>query len=196
MDETRTTGAREPGVIWDADFDPAVKTYFLWSTTIILTITIVGIPIAIVYHLIGRVLIGKYLESIGCALTTRTLEVRKGVLNKLESTIPLERITDLQMFQGPIMRHFGLRGFKVETAGQSAGPGGSLVNIIGIVDAAAFRKRVLDQRDTLASPHRRPDPHDEAPRIATPGEQTELLREIRDTLGRIETHMHRGEGPA
>jgi len=180
----------EPSVLWDADFDPKIKTYYLWSTTLILCITIIGIPFAIVYLILGNWLITKHIENLGCTLSERTLEIKKGILNKTESTIPLEKITDLQMFQGPIMRHFGLRGFKVETAGQSAGPaGGSLVNMIGIVDAVEFRKMVLDQRDRLASGGQTSVA---APAISAPAASdgsAEILGEIRDVLVRIESKM-------
>ncbi len=176
----------EERILWDADFDPKVKPYYLWSTSIILCLTIVGIPLAIVYVIIGNWLIAKHLANLGCTLNERTLEIKKGIMNKTESTIPLEKITDLQMFQGPIMRHFGLRGFKVETAGQSSGPGGSLVNIIGIVDAVEFRKSVLDQRDRLAQGSKStPDQTSPEPT----NQQSEVLTEIRDLLVKIESKL-------
>lgn len=179
----------EPVILWDADFDPKVKPYYMWPNTIILCITVVGIPIAIVYLILGNWLISKHLENLGCTLNERTLEIKKGILNKTESTIPLEKITDLQMFQGPIMRHFGLRGFKVETAGQSSGPGGSLVNMIGIVDAAEFRKKVLDQRDRLASGGQTAVAPPAVSAPAASDGSAEILSEIRDVLVRIESKM-------
>jgi putative membrane protein len=81
-------------------------------------------------------------------LTTRDLKVHRGVLNREEKAIPLEKITDLAVFQGPIMRHFGLKGIRVETAGQSTGPG-ALVAIIGIEDTDGFHDMVLSQRDRI-----------------------------------------------
>jgi len=189
--------SRDPDTLWDATFDPKVKPYYLWVTTIILCLTVVGIPIAILYVLFGSWIIQRHIDNLACTLTTRTLEIRKGIWNKSESTIPLEKITDLQMFQGPIMRHFGLRGFKVETAGQSAGPSGSLVNIIGIVDAVDFRKRVLDQRDALAErqynrshpsePGSAPNQPESAPSTLA------ILTEIRDSLTRIESTLRKDE---
>jgi putative membrane protein len=188
----------EPAIIWEATFDERIKPYTMWSTILICTVTVVLIPLAILYLFIGNWYISRYLANLGCTLTERTLEIKKGILNKTESTIPLEKITDLQMFQGPIMRHFGLHGFKVETAGQSS-TAGSLVNIIGIVDAVKFRKSVLDQRDRLANSPR--GAHMAAsstpPSGSTSGghgaiggpEVAVILSDIRDTLGRIETKM-------
>lgn len=186
----------EPRVLWNAEFDPKLKSYMLWSTTVVLCLTIIGIPFAIVYFVIGSWLVGKHIENLGCSLSERTLDIKKGILNKTESTIPLEKITDLQMFQGPIMRHFGIHGFKVETAGQSSGPGGSLVNMMGIVDAVDFRRAVLEQRDRLNT-------GDQSARgsnssvsggasesaIGSDAQTGEILAEIRDVLVRIESKM-------
>jgi len=182
----------EPVILRDAEFDPKVKKYWIWSPVLLFTILIVTIPIAILYYFIASFFIDRYLENLSCTLTERTLDIRKGIFNKTESTIPLEKITDLQLFQGPIMRYFGLHGFKVETAGQSSGPGGSLVNIVGIVETKAFRKAVLEQRDRLHD--RESGPGARVPETTTQAdtaavEQIELLREMRDTLARIETHL-------
>ena len=69
-----------------------------------------------VVMLITLLVMDRYLDRLSCTLTERTLEIRKGLLNRVESTVPLEKITDLQMFQGPIMRMLGLHGFRLETA--------------------------------------------------------------------------------
>lgn len=187
----------EPSVIREAAFDPNVKKYWVWQPVFVMTIMIVTIPVAILFYVIARFFVDRVLRNMSCTLTERTLEIKKGILNKTESTIPLEKITDLQLFQGPIMRYFGLHGFKVETAGQSSGPGGALVHMIGIIDTKAFRKSVLAQRDRMndrvqdretVSARHVVEHGTEAP--ATP-EQTQLLREIRDTLGRVETILNR-----
>lgn len=191
-DRAITPTSNDPKVLWEADFDRKVKAYYLLSTSILFIVTIIGIPLLIVYLLIGRWIIERHLQNLGCVLTERTLEIKKGILNKTESTIPLEKITDLQMFQGPIMRHFGLRGFKVETAGQSSGPGGSLVNIIGIVDAVEFRRAVLEQRDALA---RRSSSGVQNEEMGMAGEsESSVLKQILTTLERIEAKMGDGVG--
>lgn len=166
----------EPTILLEAEFDPRVKSYWIWQPMLVMILGIVTIPLAILYAIIARVFIDRYLANLRCALTERTLDIKKGIWNKTESTIPLDKITDLQLFQGPVMRHFGLHGFKVETAGQSSPTGGSLVNIVGIVDTKAFRSAVLEQRNRM-----------NAGASAVPVAQpTELLSEIRDSLQRIE----------
>jgi len=179
----------EPTIPLDAEFDPKVKSYWVWAPVMLLTVLIVTIPIAILYAIIASIFTGRYLANLHCTLTERTLDIKKGVWNKKESTIPLEKITDLQLFQGPIMRHFGLYGFKVETAGQTSEPGGALVNLIGIVDTKGFRKAVLDQRDRMPSVAGSVSaiPSTPVPATVIGDPQTaQLLTEIRDSLQRIE----------
>ena len=176
----------EPTILLKAEFDPRVKSYWIWQPVLGMVLAIITIPLAILYAIIARVFIDRYLANLSCALTERTLDIKKGIWNKTESTVPLDKITDLQLFQGPVMRYFGLHGFKVETAGQSSSPTGSLVNIVGIVDTKAFRRAVLDQRDrarTGASAL----PVAPTPALgAGDAQPTELLSEIRDSLRRIE----------
>jgi len=173
-------------ILLDARFDPRVKSYWLWKPVLALTLGIVTIPIAILYAIIAGFFIDRYLANLRCTLTARTLDIKKGIWNKTESTIPLDKITDLQLLQGPVMRYFGLHGFKVETAGQSSPTGGALVNIIGIVDTKAFRKAVLEQRDRMEG-SASTVPVDRAAALGSGDRQTtELLTEIRDSLQRIE----------
>lgn len=163
-----------------AEFSQQVKPYFLLRSVLICAASIFLIPIIPIVLLVGAFFIQKYLDNLSCVLTERTLEMKRGILNKTESTIPLEKITDLQMFQGPVMRHFGLHGFKVETAGQTANAG-TLLSIIGIVGAPDFRQAVLAQRDAL---------HDgastAAPAVAHATPAAGEITEIRDAVLRIE----------
>ena len=171
-------------IIKKAEFNPKVCTYWLMSGTLTLTITIVGIPLLILWIPLGLLVTRRYLERMECVLTDRTLKVKKGILVRIEKTIPLEKITDMGMVQGPIMRHFGLHKLTVETAGQSGQ--GALVALTGIKDAEQFREMVLNQRDQLT---------DTTPRIATvlqddaTSESSAVLAEIRDTLLRIESRL-------
>tara|TARA_Y100001933_G_scaffold252298_1_gene291039 strand:+ start:128 stop:700 length:573 start_codon:yes stop_codon:yes gene_type:complete len=185
-------------VLLEGKIDRRVKLYWLWATPIVFACTIVLIPLIPIYLLIAWFLVDKYIDNIECTLTERTLIIKKGILNKVESTVPLEKITDLQMFQGPVMRFFGLKGFRVETAGQSSGPGGHLVNMIGIVDTDNFREAVLSQRDELsegrASRRDASGATSGGSRSPETGELVGLAREIRDSLARIEAAFDRTGG--
>lgn len=182
--------SHEPGVtghtMLDAQFDRRVIAYWRVLVSLIMVITIVGIPF-IPFWLLYSLWFGpKYFAGLSARLTTQALELRKGVFTRNESTIPLNRITDLKLHQGPLMRRFGLHGLKVETAGQSGPNAGSEGNLLGVMDAEAFRNAILRQRQvTLGA-----EPSEDSPAAAaTAGDATELLTEIRDILARIEARQ-------
>lgn len=189
--------ARSPTVLRDAEFDPRVRIYWMLNTIILCVVTVVGIPLLLILVPVVFWFMDRWLAAMRCALTDRTLELKKGVFNRVQSTIPLEKITDLQLYQGPIMRALGLQGFRVETAGQTSAPGASLVNVIGIVDTEGFREAVLEQRDRLAGLGMRDDgtgdvraaPGAGPGSIVGTGEALAELRSMHDTLRRIEQRL-------
>ena len=169
-----------------AEFTTKVCTYWLLSGALILAVTIVGLPLLLLWFPIGMVFTKRYLDRMSCVLTDKSLEVRKGIFFRVEKTIPLEKITDMGMVQGPIMRHLDLHKLTVETAGKSTE--GALVSLTGIIDAKSFREAVLKQRDIIsaASSHSAP--------LAVNQEQIDassLLSEIRDSLLRIEVKLEK-----
>ncbi len=133
---------------------------------------------------IGLVFTKRYLDRMECQLTEKTLKVSKGILVRVEKTIPLDKITDMGMVQGPVMRYFDLHKLTIETAGQS-GPG-ALVSLTGIKDVESFREAVLNQRDAIATASSQSTP--EAGRQES-SDESSLLSEIRDSLLRIEVKL-------
>lgn len=185
------TSQEQERVIWEAEFDPRVRTYWLLGGLIILAVTVVGIPLIPVWYLIGLSLTERYLRRMSCTLGEKTLRVSKGILTRVEKTVPLEKITDMGIVSGPVMRYLGIEALSVETAGQSSQ--GALLKLIGVVETRQFRDAVLRQRDQLAASGAaaaRPSPHvpETGGRISD-----EVLVDIRDTLHRIESHMARGD---
>ena len=178
---------KAPRVLRVAEISPQALRYSLLSLTVALVCTLVGIfalpfvlPFAWWYY-------KRFYGTLDVVLTSRELQVSRGVLIRQEKSIPLEKITDLAVIQGPIMRFMGIKGLQVETAGQSSTPGGALVKLIGILDTDGFRDDALDQRDKVTDrPDAEPSP---GPAQATTGETTVLLSEIRDTLKRIDARL-------
>lgn len=172
----------EHDIIRSADFDPRVKTYWLLSGALLLVLTIVFIPLLLLWFPLGLYFTGRYLARMECVLTAKSLKVKKGLMVRVEKTIPLEKITDMAIVQGPIMRWLGIERLTVETAGQSGA--GALVSLTGIVEAKAFREQVLAQRDAMAEGKGQARPAaggDGAVAGADP-----VLVEVRDSLLRIE----------
>lgn len=173
-------------ILREAEFDPKVRTYWLLSGAVVLLVTVVGIPLLPFWFLLGNYFTGRYLSHMRCRLTPKTLEVAKGMFVRTEKTVPLDKITDLGMVHGPIMRHYGLRALSVETAGQSSA--GALVKLVGIVDTEEFRAAVLAQRDRVVAALEGTDLPAALP-PADAGASRDLLVEIRDVLQRIEGRM-------
>ncbi|NDV61235.1 PH domain-containing protein [Puniceicoccales bacterium CK1056] len=150
------------------------------SFTIVLTVIVVGIPFLLLWIPLSLYFTKRYLDRMECILTERDLKVNKGLFVRVEKTIPLEKITDMGMVQGPLMRYFGIHRLSVETAGQSLE--GSLVSLTGIVDVEDFREAVLNQRDRIRD---KPGPSVSPPEQSVQGDSG-LLRDISATLVRIE----------
>ena len=174
-------------VIRDAEFDPRVCTYWLLSGALLMLVFVVTIPLIPFWFFFGRMITGKFLDRISCTLTEQTLIVKKGLFNRIEKTIPLEKITDLALKQGPIMRLLGLNSLSVETAGAS-GSQSALVSLIGIVDTFEFRDTVLAQRDQQNSAK------SQAGSASTQSLKGDVLNDIRDTLKRIEARLAKKGG--
>ena len=137
-----------PDPLLRAEISEKVKPYWLILALIICFCGVVTIALLPLIIPIIMIVSGKYLASLSVELFERKLSVKKGVLVKVEKSVPLEKITDISLVQGPLMRAFGLYRLNFETAGQSGE--GALVSIIGIIDAEQFRERVLEQKDAIA----------------------------------------------
>lgn len=169
----------ESEIIQQADFNERIRKYIFWVVTFYLFISVAGIPFIIIWLAgLGQNISRRYYERLECQLTETHLEYKKGVMFRVEKTIPLENIQDLTFLDNPFLRWFDLRILKIETAGAS-NPQGSDMKLIGIIDTPAFKKKVLEQRNII----RNQDKSISAGREGKGSdEQTVLLREIRDLL--------------
>ena len=171
----------ETNLIQMAEFNPKIKTYILLVVAFFLIISVVGIPLLIFWFLgLGQYISRHFYENLKCKLTNRHLEFKKGMLFKVEKTIPLENIQDLTFIENPFLKYLDLRILKIETAGQS-NPQGSDMKLIGIINSADFKQKILNQRDLLKTENR-----SENRQTETSNEQTNnILMEIRDILNDI-----------
>ena len=176
-----------PRVLRTAEIPTPSIRYSLLSFTLAMSATSSGSPWLPIALPIAWWYYRRFYATLEVVLTSRELQVSRGVLVRQEKSIPLEKVTDLALVQGPIMRRMGIKGLQVETAGQSSTPGGALVKLIGILDTDGFRDDALDQRDKVTDrPDAEPSP---GPAQATTGETAVLLSEIRDTLKRIDARL-------
>ncbi len=172
--------AGDDDLLTAARFEDKLRTYWYVQGVLVFVMTVVGIAILPIWLLgWGRWYVRRSFEALMCELHERTLVVKRGIFFRVEKTIPLDKIQDLTVKEGPLLRMLGLRSLQIETAGQGT-PGAAEANLIGIVDPLDFRDQVLRQRDSMSAlPVSRPGTDEE-----TSG-TIELLTEIRDLLSRI-----------
>jgi len=201
--------ARGPEVVREARFSPKLRTYLYLQGFAILGATVVGIVLWPIWAVAGWWWADRYFRNYRCVLTGHSLMVKKGITFRSESTIPLDKIQDLSVKHGPILELLGLAKLSVVTA-SAASSQGAAADLMGLVDPAEFRDRVLEQRDRRfgdrgAVPAARagrgavrPEPG-RGPSLTSPGDTADaapasgagasdevvaLLREIRDLLRR------------
>jgi hypothetical protein len=93
------------------------------NTVSFLVITIITL-ILLVPVLIALYWIPRYYRSIRYNLTNSEIEWRRGVWFKKTGIVPYNRITNVDISQGPISRALGIAALKIQTAGYSVPSGG------------------------------------------------------------------------
>ncbi|WP_033922149.1 PH domain-containing protein [Sphingomonas sp. 37zxx] len=186
MTTQATTTRTEPRILLHGAFSPKLRIYMLAYWTMAVVLTIVGIPLLPFWLVIGPIWIRRYHAALRCDLTERNVIVGKGLVFRRELTIPLDKIQDISIREGPLLSAFGLLQLRIETAGQSnAATGQSDADLVGLIDARQVRDQILAQRDALTSFEKQPGAIDSS---------HELLTEIRDSLLRLEDAMKQGGG--
>lgn len=136
--------------------------------------TIIGIVVMIFWVPFGWLIHKKQYEHMSAALTDRSVNMRMGWLFKKQQNIPLDKLTDVSIHEGPILNAFGVVRMQFETAG--AAP----FILTGVKNSEQFRDLVLRQRDSLVS-----NPQHAGPSISS----NEVLVEIRDLLKSIDSRL-------
>jgi putative membrane protein len=90
-----------------------------------------------------------FFHTLKCQLSYKNLKFSRGIIFRVEKTIPLENIQDLAFIGGPILRSFGLTIIKVETAGGGGQHHSNMMSMIGINDSEEFKDMILKQREII-----------------------------------------------
>lgn len=164
-----------------AAFSPKLKAYYFWSGVVTLTLTLVGILALPLWAVVGSWWARRHYESLRMEVTDRAVIIGKGVFFKQELTIPLDKIQDISVREGPLLNALGLLGLRLETAGQrNMTTGKSEGDLVGLLEARHIRDVIIQRRDRLASSERP---------LAPSSDTNTLLIEIRDSLHRLETKL-------
>lgn len=139
---------------------PQVGRYFYWAS--ILMTALIGAFIfgfgalaALVYAwTFGPWLARKQAQVLEYRLHPTHLFVHQGVFFVKRKSIPLDRITDIVLSQGPLLRYFGLWRLDIQTAG--SGQQHAEACLYGLVEPEPAKQQILDARDRLAGVSRDP----------------------------------------
>ena len=102
-----------------------------------------GISIPILVTLIFIVYwIPKYYNTIAYKLTENEIVWRRGVWFKMTGIVPYNRITNIDIIQGPISKRLGIASLKIQTAGYS-GQVRAEIRIEGIEQYEELRKLII-----------------------------------------------------
>ncbi len=170
------------GDIVVARFNPLIRPYLVLQIGFILVMTIVGIPLAVIWFLgPGQWWAKHYFDKLHCEISDIEIRFRKGILFQIEKTIPLENIQDVTFIEGPLLKYFHLSILKFETAGQSAHQANDM-QFVGIMDAHDFRQLILKRRQEVRN---RMQPQKTLASNIGDGEQLAALRGIQAQLEEI-----------
>ena len=160
------------------EFDRKIIVYWWIMANLGLLVTFVGIIAMVVWIPFGWIVHKKQYEHMSGALTDRSINMRMGWLFKKQQNIPLDKLTDVSIHEGPILNAFGVVRMQFETAG--AAP----FILTGVKNSDQFRDLVLQQRDSLVSSPQQSAPSDDS---------NDVLVEIRDILQQINTNLSNEE---
>ena len=156
------------------EFDRKIIVYWWIMANLGLLVTFVGIIAMVVWIPFGWIVHKKQFEHMSGALTDRSINMRMGWLFKKQQNIPLDKLTDVSIHEGPILNAFGVVRMQFETAG--AAP----FILTGVKNSDQFRDLVLQQRDSLVSTPQQSAPSDDS---------NDVLVEIRDILQQINANL-------
>lgn len=169
-----------------ARFNPLIRPYLVVYVGLILVVTVVLIPLAVVWFCGGGPWWARhYFDKLECELSSTALRFRKGIIFQVEKTIPLENIQDITFVEGPLLKQFHLSILKFETAGQSAGQAHDM-RLIGVIDAHDLRTQILSRREALKN-SRSPQPN----ALSASSDTLAVLRSILGRLDEIAEHLRK-----
>jgi putative membrane protein len=174
-------------IIHQAVFNPKFKKYIFFIVLFYLFMSGIGILIIPFWICgLGQWLSNKYFHTLTCKLTNKQLLFSKGLVFKIEKTIPLENIQDLSFFGGPFLRGLGLTFIRVETAGGGQG-NQHMMSIPGVDHAEELKAMILHQREmVIQQKHLSP--------TVPSGSENELLKEIRDEIKGLRADLKNNSG--
>lgn len=87
---------------------------------------------------------GLYYKSVVYHLNATEMTWKRGVWFRKTGIVPYNRITNVDIAQGPVMRFFGISNLKIQTAGSSGNNGSPEISLEGVDDPEPLRAMIMD----------------------------------------------------
>jgi len=117
--------------------------FFAPPVVVIMVTLVILVPLAPIVML-TIYWIPKYYNTIIYRLTDKEMVWRRGVWFKNTGIVPYNRITNVDIAQGPISRRFGIASLKIQTAGYSVTSAAhSEIRIDGVEDFEGLRELIM-----------------------------------------------------
>jgi len=100
------------------------------------------IPGLIHYYWSSRWLCSQQANNLRYRLEGSTLRADGGVFFLFRKSIPLERITDVDLVQGPLLRYFNIWAMRIQTAGSAQ----CEATLYGVRNPEEIRELILSRR--------------------------------------------------
>ena len=129
----------------------AVARYFYYTQILIIIVVGIwflgaGIVLAILHAItLGPWLTKKQARAVKYWLDGRTLRIDYGVLFLKRKAVPLDRITDMVLTQGPLLKLCGIWELRIQTAG--TGQSMPEATLYGLSQPEQVRDLLLQERD-------------------------------------------------
>ena len=107
------------------------------AVAVVITVPVLAVIVFVVYW------IPLYYESIAYRLTVTEITWQRGVWFRQTGIVPYNRITNVDIVQGPLMRFFSFSAVRVQTAGYSAQARAEIV-LNGIADPKDLEEKIMN----------------------------------------------------
>ena len=122
----------------------AVEQYFRAIQSLLLLLIWI-VPGLIHYYWSSHKLCPQQANNLRYRLEGSTLRADGGVFFLFRKSIPLERITDVALVQGPLLRFFNIWAIRMQTAGSTE----SEATLYGIRNPEEVRELILSRRQSI-----------------------------------------------
>lgn len=106
----------------------------------------VGLVIFPIGALLSHWWINRVFRRLYYEVDEDSTNIRRGVIFHVEKVIPLEKITDIKLIQGPLMRCFGVYNLLLQTAGTGAQVAEAVMTFESREKAVEVRERIMEAR--------------------------------------------------